>query len=475
MLQVQTFRPSQTLRPLTTAHLAQTMSLLELTAAELNQKIETELSQNPALEVGEERRCPTCHRPLIGSQPCPRCSTPKSLSMEEPIIFVSPRQDFYVSRRSSGEDLPEDNLTPVKEDLPTYVLRQIAPDLEPDERRLAAHLLTNLDEDGLLTTTPMEVARYHHVTPGKVEKILEIIQRADPIGVGCSSPKQALLVQLESLAENCPVPAMADEAIRQGLELLSRRQYSELGRLLGISSRKVREIARFISDNLNPYPGRAYWGDIRQGNAESPSVYTHPDVIISLLQGIEDAPLVVEIVSPYLGLLKVNPLFRQALGQAPADKVDQWKSDLERADLLVKCIQQRTNTMVRLMRRITKLQREFILHGDPCLRPYTRARLAEELEVHESTISRAVSNKAAQLPNGHIIPLAKFFDRSLHIRSVIKEIINDEIKPLSDHEIANLLTKRGFEVARRTVAKYRSMEGILPSHLRQAKEPPITA
>ncbi len=475
MLQVQILRPATTLRPLTTAHLAQTMSLLELTAVELNQKIETELSQNPALELREERRCPTCHRPLIGSQPCPRCSTPKSLSMEEPIIFVSPRQDFYVSRRSSAEEFSGENLTPAKEELPTFVLRQIAPDLDPDDRRLAAHLLTNLDEDGLLDTTPLEVARYHHVSLGKVEKILNIIQRADPVGVGSSSPREALLVQLELLAENFPVPPLADEAIKSGLELLSRHQYTELGRLLGISSRKVREIARFISDNLNPYPGRAYWGDIRQGTAESPRVYNNPDVIISLLQGNANAPLVVEIVSPFLGLLQVNPLFRQALGQAPADKVEQWKSDLERADLLVKCIQQRANTMVRLMRRITKLQREFILHGDCYLRPYTRAKLAEELDVHESTISRAVSSKAAQLPNGHIIPLSKFFDRSLHIRSVIKEIIDNEKKPLSDNEIVSLLNEQGFHVARRTVAKYRSMEGILPSHLRQVKESPKPA
>jgi RNA polymerase sigma-54 factor len=134
--------------------------------------------------------------------------------------------------------------------------------------------------------------------------------------------------------------------------------------------------------------------------------------------------------------------------------------------LLVKCLQQRTHTIVRLMRRIITLQREFILSGDQHLRPVTRASLANELEVHESTISRAVSSKSVQLPNGHIIPLAKFFDRSLHIRTVIKQIICEETKPLSDSEIVALLSKQGQKIARRTVAKYRAMEGILPSHLR---------
>jgi RNA polymerase sigma-54 factor len=120
------------------------------------------------------------------------------------------------------------------------------------------------------------------------------------------------------------------------------------------------------------------------------------------------------------------------------------------------------------------LQREIILHGDERLKPLTRAVLAEELEVHESTISRAVSGKAVQLPNGRIIPLARFFDRSLHIRTVLKNIIDQEKIPLSDSELVELLNRQGFSVARRTVAKYRAMEGILPSHLRQSPAPAST-
>ncbi|HZW02682.1 MAG TPA: hypothetical protein VFF68_02045, partial [Anaerolineaceae bacterium] len=94
--------------------------------------------------------------------------------------------------------------------------------------------------------------------------------------------------------------------------------------------------------------------------------------------------------------------------------------------------------------------------------------LSLELEVHESTISRAVANKAVQLPNKRIVPLADFFDRSLNVRTVLRDIISNETKPLSDSELAELLAKEGFAVARRTVAKYRSMEGILPAHLRQS-------
>jgi RNA polymerase sigma-54 factor len=287
--------------------------------------------------------------------------------------------------------------------------------------------------------------------------------------VGSPSTQEALLAQLEVLAETQTIPDLADKAIREGMDMLSRRQYLELSRLLEIPTRQAKAIARFIGDNLNPFPARAYWGDIRQGKGATPTVYTYPDVVITPMDPGSEPVLMVEIVSPYAGLLQVNPLFRQAIGEAPAEKADQWRSDLEHAELLVKCLQQRTNTVVRLMREIVTCQRDFILKGDGYLRPLTRAKLAVELEVHESTISRAVSSKTAQLPNGHIIPLAKFFDRSLHIRTALKEIIEQETKPYSDTELVDLLNEQGFSVARRTVAKYRSMEGILPSHLRPSR------
>ena len=124
--------------------------------------------------------------------------------------------------------------------------------------------------------------------------------------------------------------------------------------------------------------------------------------------------------------------------------------------------------MERLLIRVVTMQRDFIINGEKYLRPVTRAQISREMEVHESTISRAVANKAVQLPNKRIIPLAEFFDRSLNIRSVLKEIIESETKPYSDSDLVDLLSEKGFEVARRTVAKYRAIEGILPAHLRKA-------
>ncbi|MBN2678319.1 MAG: hypothetical protein JXR32_09710, partial [Anaerolineaceae bacterium] len=147
---------------------------------------------------------------------------------------------------------------------------------------------------------------------------------------------------------------------------------------------------------------------------------------------------------------------------------EDWKTDLERAALFVKCLQQRNHTMRRLMQRLVSIQKEFIDHGEVYLKPLTRASLSIELEVHESTISRAVSSKTVQLPNRRIIPMSKFFDRSLNLRTILKNIIVQERRPLSDSELVKALDARGYKIARRTVAKYRAMEGILPAHLRHA-------
>jgi RNA polymerase sigma-54 factor len=460
-------RQSPSLRPMTTAHLAQTMTLLELNTAELRQKIEAELSTNPALELIEEARCPGCGRILAKKGFCPICSLSTQASSDEPIVFLSSREDFFTHTQSrvSDEDYSEDDYTSSVEELPAFVLRQIAPELSPAERPIAAHILTSISEDGLLTITPLEIARYHFVPLSKVERILRLIQRAEPIGVGSQSPQDALLVQIEVLSETKAVPVLATRAVQEGFDLLSRRRYIELGKLLKIPTTQAREIARFISDNLNPYPGRAHWGENSLSSA-NPQVYYTPDIILSRLYDEEDTPLIVEVALPLRGTLRINPLFREAIQHAPEEKIGEWKTDLEQASLLVKCIQQRNHTIVRLMQRLVVMQRQFILLGDAYLLPVTRAALADELELHEATISRAVSDKAVQLPNGHIVPLSRFFDRSLHIRTTLKQLINQEILPLSDSDLASMLAKEGYRVARRTVAKYRAMEGILPAHLR---------
>jgi RNA polymerase sigma-54 factor len=455
------------IRPLTTAHLAQTMTLLSLAVNELKQQIDSELAANPALEMVDERRCPSCHRLLPDYGVCPVCSCPQNSLENEPIVFLSPQDDFSLKGEYSQEDLPENDYSPVQETLPTYVLRQIAPDLDIKDRKVAAYFLTNLDEDGLLTIPLIEIARYCHVTIQKVQEIQRMIQHADPVGVGSLTTSEALLVQLEVLSEITRVPKLAKEIIQHAMDLLSRRQYTEIARKFKVSSKQVEQTVHFISENLNPFPARSHWGESRQSDSAGLSVYRQPDIVVNYLNSDPTGPLIVEIVMPIRGTLRVNPLFRQAIQQSSPEKKEDWKSDLERASLFVKCLQQRNHTIQRLIQRVVSLQRDFIINGEKHLKPITRAYFSKELGVHESTISRAVANKTVQLPNKRIIPLSSFFDRSLNVRTVLKNIIEDERIPLSDAELAELLSKEGFSVARRTVAKYRAMEGILPAHLRQ--------
>ena len=453
---------------ITSAHLAQTMALLSLTSDELRQQVESELASNPALEMVEERRCPVCHTLLPPRGLCPVCSRPQSPDTSEPIVLLSSREDFYTGKGSSTEEMPDNDFSVVTDDLPTYVLKQIATELNVHDRSIAAYILTHLDDDGLLTTTPIEVARYHHVPLERIMTIMRLIQRSDPVGVGSSCPEEALLVQLEVLSETRKVPDHAQDAIELGMDMLSRHQYTELAHLLKISQGKVLEIARFISENLNPFPARTHWGEINQPAPITAQVYSQPDVIIGFLNGQPDNPLLVEIIMPFSGTLRINPLFRQALHQVTDNKIEAWKSDLESASLLIKCMQQRNNTMRRLMQRVVMLQKAFILNGEEELVPLTRAQLSKELGVHESTISRAVSGKSVQLPNSRIVPLSMFFDRSLNVRTILRNMIDREPRPLNDTELVNLLARQGIFVARRTVAKYRAMEGILPAHLRHS-------
>lgn len=452
----------------TSAHLAQTMTLLSLTSTELQQKIESELANNPALELINERRCPMCKRLLPQNGNCPICSQPSDLTGTEPIVFISPREDFYYSNNQNFEDISDDPFSSESVDLPTFVLRQIAPELNPGDRLVAAYILTHLDEDGFLTINSYEIARYHHRQLSEIDAIIDKLKRCEPVGVCSKGPKEALLIQVEVLSESVTVPKFTREVIENGLDELSHHHYAELGRKLGISTIMVSNITNFVADNLNPFPGRASWGDVRNPNENSSKVYHKPDVLIYHLNENPINPLVVEIIHPIRGTLQINPLFKQAIKQADEDKIQEWKGDLDRASLLIKCVQQRSNALKMLLEKLVTYQRDFILLGEKHMNSLTRAELAKELGVHESTISRAVSSKTIQLPNKRIVPMSIFFDRSLSFRCLIKEIIENETKPLSDSDLQEILKEKGIDIARRTIAKYRSMEGILPAYLRQS-------
>ncbi|MGQ0604330.1 MAG: RNA polymerase factor sigma-54 [Anaerolineales bacterium] len=455
-----------------TAHLAQTMTFLQMSTTELETALLKELNENPALELVEELRCPQCGKRLA-RLPCPTCAAPRT--DDQPVVYLSPRQSLGDRSRADNGESSDDIEVRLRERLDEYILRQIAPALEVAERPVAAYLLAQLDEDGLLTEPIIEMAQYLRVAPSRIERVLNLIQHSDPPGVGAQSPQQSLLIQLESLAETTPeaLLTIARAIITEHFEPLARRDYARIARALQIPLIRVTQAAQFIQRNLTPYPGRAYWGEGKQPYADEVT-YKDPDISITQLRkqpngSQASGSLMVEIIAPLSGWLRVNPELKAALAQCPEEgEREKWVQAVERAGLIAKCLQQRNHTLRRLMEMIATEQRAFILGGDGDLRPFTRSRVAKELGVHESTISRAVAGKSIALPNGRIVPLSKFFDRSLSVRDRVRNIIEAENRPLTDDEIAARLADDGLQVARRTVAKYRNMLGILPANLRGA-------
>ena len=458
---------SNELRAQATASLAQTMRLLEMNTSELEDEIARELQTNPALQLLDEVRCPECGRRLR-ALPCPTCLAKRQLdSGDSPIVFLSPRLSSMRDAAEESDDSPMAERVPQTETLAEHLFRQVACAINADDQRIAINILARLDDRGLLLDHPADIALSLHVPLENVECVLKMIQRCDPVGVATRDLRQSLLVQVEVLSENGITHPLAQQIISSCWEHLIKRNYVAIARCLRAPLAAAQEAALFIRHNLTPYPGRAWQDSGRGVTPLARSVFYEPDIVVSH-NPRPGGPLLVEVFSGMSGTLRVDPEIRASLNLLSDDEKSNWANHIDRASLLTKCVQQRNNTMKRLAEIITIEQKAFVLGNDADLKPLTRAALAQRLELHESTISRAVANKCAALPNGRIVPLSMFFDRSLAVRDAVQTIIKSEKRtaPLSDTKIAEMLKPQGYKVARRTVAKYRQMLVILPASLR---------
>jgi RNA polymerase sigma-54 factor len=443
------------------------MHLLELNTSELEEEIRRELQTNPALQLLDEIRCPECGRRLR-TLPCPAClAKHQADSGDAPIVFLSPRLPFLGDVDAESDDSPTAERVPQTETLAEHLLRQVACATNVEEQRIAAYILERLDDRGLFLDHPAEVALALRVPLESAERVLKLIQRADPPGVATRDLRESLLVQLEVLRENGTSHLLVQRMISECWDHLVKRNYALIAKHTRVPLTLAQEAAMFIRLNLTPYPGRAWHDSGRGMNHLARSVFYEPDIVISH-NPRPGGPLLVEVFSGMNGTLRVDPEIRASLNQLSDDERLNWANHIDRASLLTKCLQQRNNTMKRLAEIITVEQRAFVLGSDADLKPLTRATLSQRLDVHESTISRAVANKCAALPTGRMVPLSMFFDRSLAVRDAVQTIIKSEQRtaPFSDTKIAELLKPHGYKVARRTVAKYRQMLGILPASLR---------
>jgi len=466
--------------------------ILELSSMELQQAISAELADNPAMEMLEQPTCPTCGEPLHGSI-CPNClNQQKSQTSSSEGDYDS--SDDYVPEHSLSTPTDDDfdPLTQVamQMTLSERLINELQAMLPREDLPIAQYLVGNLNDNGYLQCTIEEVAEELGVPVERVEFVLAALQSLEPIGIGARNLRECLLIQLGYLAEEgVECPPCARDIIESHLRELAEHKYSRIASELGVSADLVAEAGQFIRQQLNPFPARGY-SSPEPGVAESKSAYLLPDVIINYRQGRENGhregpehgyqiepeasdEFEVDVVESKRFYLRVTPLYQRLaadLEREPNRYSDDEKRHIKeyvsRAKLFIANINQRRQTLQKITEFIVEAQKDFLRHGIRALKPLTRATVAAQLGMHESTVSRATANKYVMLPNRKVIPFSDFFTASLSVMDVIKELIGKEQAPMTDQEIANELAKRGIPIARRTVAKYREQLNILPSSLR---------
>lgn len=428
-------------------------SMLTLSTVELQQLVRQELDENPALEQleNDESICPICSGIIVGIV-CGNCR------YEDQRLAEASQYDLSIS------DDPElDPLLSVAAPMSTAerIERDARIALPAKDHMIVRYIVGSLDDQGFLPLTNEELAETLGIPAGDIARIIGKIQEVGPAGVAARSVPECLLLQLDQLEILGTTAPHVRVLITEHWRDLGEARYSEISRMLGISYDEVIAAREFIRKHLRPYPLEATADD------ESPALAL-PDVIIREEQG----KLTFEVVESRRFTLQVSPMYMQltqmngAVEQLSLEERDHLRSHVARARMFLTNLRQRRETMHKLAAVLLDRQAGFIRTGVRALLPLTRAEVANEIGVHESTISRATANKYVQLPNRTLVPFDHFFHVSLSVKDVIRELVSRERHALTDDEIMSALAQQGINIARRTVAKYRGQLGILPSTMR---------
>jgi RNA polymerase sigma-54 factor len=338
-------------------------------------------------------------------------------------------------------------------------------DLSETDQKIGASIIYSLNEDGYLDTPLEDLAAQLETDVASVERVLIRLQLFDPVGVAARDLPECLLRQLAAMGMEY---SLAARVVSGHLLLLEKHRYAEIAKLLGVPAEMVSQAAKIISE-LEPKPGRDYGGQDAR--------YIIPDVFIHKLGD----DYMITLNEDAVPRLKISGYYQRVLrdGDAPAATKDYLQERLRSARWLVKSIYQRQQTIFKVANSIVKFQRAFFDHGISHLRPLVLKDVAEDIGMHESTISRATANKYAHTPQG-IFELKFFFTSSVKSATgedVSAETVKEKIRllvsaeqrgnPLSDQTIAEILGRDQINIARRTVAKYRQALGILPSARRR--------
>jgi RNA polymerase sigma-54 factor len=445
--------------------------ILSLSRLELQDVIRQELNENPALEMEDKQTCPMCGAVMEGSF-CPNCLVSQEGERYDESFEDFPEQMYSGSPPSRGDVDDFDPMTLVASELTLeqQILSDVSTMCVNGDLRVAEYLVRSLDERGFIAADVEEVAFLFRVTPEYVNEVIKKIQSVAPVGVGARNLQECLLLQIQYLADNgVDVPPHVETIVERYIDELGAHKFGFIAKELEIAHEDVETSREFIRTHLNPFPLQNQ--EARYWKTPLRSPYVAPDVIVNL----RDEELSLEVVDTRQFHLRANPLYSRiaqeigrsrSRGEFNEDERQHIREFVNRAKLFMSNISQRRETLFKISKCIVELQEDFLRGGVRELRPLTRAIVAQQVGVHESTVSRATANKFVMLPNRRVIPFADFFTPSLSVKDVIKEMVEREATPLTDRQICDMLSRKGIRIARRTVAKYRAELNILPSTMR---------
>ena len=461
-----------------TPQLQQSIKLLQLSRLELADTINQELEENPLLE--ESREVGTGDDPE--TEIVPELDDMKVETKTREITGEGDgKEDFdwdgYLEdfgpmgvpyHREDADAPPFENMLTKTGSLSDHLLWQLNMSHFTDvEKRVGVQIIGNLNSDGYLMATFEEIASIEDVDPVLVEDVLKKVQEFDPQGVAARDLKECLLTQLRFLDVDSLLP---EKIVEDHLKDLETRNYANIARKLKVSIDDVQQAALVII-KLNPKPGLLY--------NEERSQYIIPDVFVFK---VGDTYRII-LNDDGLPKLRISNLYKKIMSGTKDNGGERCKTyirdKLQSATWLIKSIQQRQKTIYRVSESIVEHQMEFFDRGINYLKPMVLRDIADDVEMHESTISRVTTNKYMHTPRG-IFELKYFFNSGINrigdlqiasqsVKEKIKDIVSgeDNRKPYNDSQIVNILTGFDISIARRTVAKYREMLGILPSSKRK--------
>jgi RNA polymerase sigma-54 factor len=465
-----------------TPQLQQAIKLLQLSRLELLNTVQQELQENPVLEEGleldEDLPEQVAKEAEAPETPTAEVSSEHQESREvsdadkiadldwQNYMDAYPQTGMSVSRDDEDRRSLEATLTR-RPTLQAHLEWQIhLSSFSEDEKCAAGWILGNLDDDGYLCSPIEEIARQSGVCESDVAAALQKVQRLDPPGVAARDLRECLLLQLRSLGLEDP---LVFRIVDDHLDALQKRDLRGIARALGASIEEVAAAANVVAQ-LEPRPGRAFGGD--------EPIYITPDIYVHRI-GDE---LHIVLNEDGLPRLRINNLYREVLAkdrEVAKDTRDYVQDKVRSAMWLIKSIHQRQRTIYKVMQSIIKNQRDFFERGIAYLRPLNLRDVADDIGMHESTVSRVTTNKYAHTPQG-IFELKYFFNSSINrvdgeavasesVKDKIRQIIaaEDSHRPLSDQRIAQMLKNGNIDIARRTVTKYRESMKILSSTKRR--------